>query len=86
MPSRYAEADVWETTSLIGEALGVADLDGDLFMIAKLGIDWPNDIQVAARHGYTISEEVGDAALSAGTIKQKPQDGRHRGARPSLQR
>lgn len=74
IPQRYVDADVWEATSLAGDALGVADLDGELYLIARVGIDWPSDLGVAARSGYSISQEVGDAARSAGSIIQKPQD------------
>ncbi len=73
VPQRYVDADVWEATSLAGDALGVADLDGELYVIARVGIDWPSDLEVAARSAYSISQEAGDAARSAGSIIQKPQ-------------
>lgn len=75
IPDRYLEADVWTGTDLRADVGGVADLGDGLYLIAEVGLEWTHVNQLVARHGYTISQEVGDAAVRAGTVRAKPQDG-----------
>ncbi len=70
IPQRYVDADVWQASSLMGDALGVADLAGDLLVVAALGVRWPADFEVVATHAYTVSQEAGDAAQFADTVTQ----------------
>ena len=71
-PDRYVDADVWAATTLVADVGGVADLDGDLFVIAQVGINWRAASGVVADFAYTISEEVGDAARFAGIVSAAP--------------
>ena len=73
IPDRYADADVWAATTLVADVGGVADLDGDLFVIAGVGINWRRAPGVVADFAYTISEELGDAATSSGIVSAAPQ-------------
>jgi hypothetical protein len=72
-PQRYVDADVWKATTLFGDVMGIADFNGELFAITSQGIRWPRPADVAAQFGYTISDEVGDAATTANTVRQAPQ-------------
>jgi len=72
-PKRFVDADVWQATSVVGSVLGVADLNGELFMIASQGIDWPRDVRLVAQFAYSVSDELGDAVAAAGVIRQVPQ-------------
>ena len=73
IPDRYVDADVWAATTLVADVADVADLDGDLFVIAGVGINWRRASGVVADFAYTISEELGDAATSSGTVSAAPQ-------------
>ena len=73
IPDRYVDADVWAATTLVADVADVADLDGDLFVIARVGINWRRASGVVADFAYTISEELGDAATSSGTVSAAPQ-------------
>jgi len=75
IPDRYLDADVWTGTDPRADVGGVADLGDGLYLIAEVGLGWTHVNQLVARHGYTVSQEVGDAAVSAGTVRAKPQDG-----------
>lgn len=74
VPQRYVEADVWEATSLIANTSDVADLGDDLYLVARLGIKWPQTFRLVADYAYTVSFEAGEAASRATTIRQTPQD------------
>ena len=71
VPSRYADEDDWAATSLVADVAGVADLNGDLYLIARMGISWTWINDLAARSAYDVSDEVGDAARFASTIRRE---------------
>ena len=73
IPQQYVVGDVWTGTSLRADVAGLADLNGDLFLIAWIGLTWEFPRNLVAQYGYTISEEVGDAATSSGIIRSAPQ-------------
>ena len=71
VPSRYADEDDWAATSLVADVAGVAGLNGDLYLIARMGISWTWINDLAARSAYDVSDEVGDAARFASTIRRE---------------
>ena len=73
IPARYVEEDVWEATSVMADVAGAADLNGDLYLIARVGVNWAWTNDIVARSAYSVSEELGDAVRFASTIRRSPQ-------------
>jgi hypothetical protein len=74
VPQRYVDADVWQATSLLANVSDVADLGDQMYLVARVGISWPRVNSLVIDYAYTISKEAGDAAASAGTIRQTAPD------------
>lgn len=74
IPGRYSEAAVWNHTSLFGNLVGAADLNGDVFAIANIGIIWSRPTEIAQQYAMEQDPDAAESIRYAGTIRTSPTD------------